>query len=195
MFLRMILLLILVLPQLGNAQSFSNDDIDRILLSYELGAREQLEQLKIELIDSETGFKLLQGTPEHSTTQIFVEFGQRTNSKAIKTLEKIRESAGFRSIKTWALTHDRILGIANAALMTGWGLHSKDPRYSDPDYPDTLAFMYDTTQPWKKRVQAIDEFKQWCESLCVNADSQEEDIRVLAPRYVYVVKQLFPPTL
>lgn len=192
MFYRITLFLLLCLPLTSQAQSFSNGDIDRILTSYELGAYEQIQRLKIELIDSENGFKLLQGTPDHATTQVFVEFGRRSNSVAIDALEKIREESGFSSLNAWALIHDRILGIANAGLLTGWGLHSDDPDYNDPDYPDTLAFMYDTSQPWNKRVQAIDEFRQWCETICVNVDTQEADIRVLAPRYVYVVKRLLP---
>jgi len=191
-FFRLALFMLLFMPTAAQAQSFSDRDIDRILASYELGAYDQIQILKMDLIDSESGFKMLQSTPDHATTQVFVEFGRRTNSEAIDVLEKIRKEAGFSTLNAWALIHDRVLGIANAALLTGWGLHSDDPRYDDPDYPDTFSFMIDTSQPWAKRVQAKEEFKQWCESICVNAETQEADIQVLAPRYLEVVKKLLP---
>ena len=189
---RIALIMLLCVPVVTEAQSFSDKDITRILLSHELGAAEQLQRLKIELIDSEDGFKLLQNAPEHAATRMFVEFGRQTNSAAIEALEKISKDSEFSSLYHWALTNDRILGIANAALLTGWGLHSDDPRYNDPDYPDTLAFMEDSSLPWANRANAKEAFKQWCDSLCVNVDSQEFDKRVLAPRYLEVVKQILP---
>lgn len=174
------------------SQSFSEDDIDRLMGSYELGAYSELQQLKLDLIKSENGFKLLQGVPDHSHTKIFIEFGKQAQSESVLFLETMATATGFPSLEDWADVHDRILGVANAALHTGWGIRSDDSRYNDPDYPDTLAYLKDRSISWAQRVVAIDEFTHWCETVCVNPNTAEEDKLVLAPRYLEVVKTLLP---
>ncbi len=196
---RITLILIFLLPLNAHAQSFSENDIERILNSYELGAYEEMQLLKNDLFDSKNGFKFLQDTPESSLTRTFIEFGRRANSPSIKILEEIAAASGFTSavkgfdsLDLWALTHDRIWGLANSGYLTGWGLHSDDTRYNDPNYPDTLAFLEDRSILWAQRERAIEEFETWCESLCVNQETLAEDIKILAPRYVEVIKKLFP---
>lgn len=179
-------------PLTTTAQSFSKTDVDRIMTSYTLGAHDEIEQLKFELLNSDNGAKLLQGVPENSFTRAFVQFGQLTNSPSVATLTQIAKASEFSSLSAWALTHDRIIGLANSALLAGWGIHIDDDRYSDPNYPDTLAFVRDRSLPWAKRAVTIDELEVWCQTLCVNTDTFEEDKQVLAPRYLEVVKAMFP---
>jgi len=176
----------------ARAQSFTEADVDRLLGSYELGAYSVIQQLKDELIASENGFRWLQDAPDHSHTKIFIDFGKETQSISVESLARIAAATGFNSVEDWAAVNDQVLGVANAALLTGWGLHSDDPRYNDPDYPNTLAYLKDRSISWAIRVVAIDEFNQWCEKLCVNPSTSEEDKLVLAPRYLEVVKTLLP---
>ncbi len=176
----------------ANAQSFDEADINRLMASYELGAYAEIQQLKYELISSENGFKALQGVPDHSHTKIFIDFGKQSQSESVEFIEKFAIASGFDSLDSWIRVNDRILGVANAALLTGWGMHSDDPRYNDPDYPDTLAYLKDRSISWAKRVVAIDEFALWCEKLCVDPSKADEDRAVLAPRYLEVVKTLLP---
>ncbi len=186
------LFIALFVPAVSWAQSFSKTDIDRILTSYELGAHAELQQLKFELLNSESGAKLLRNVPENSFTRAFVQFGQKTRSPSISRLETIALDTGFDSLSVWALTHDRIAGLANSALLAGWAIDVDDKRYDDPDYPDTLAFLKDRSVPWAARAVPIQELEFWCESLCVNFETMDEDTRVLSARYVEVVKILFP---
>jgi len=174
------------------SQSFSETDIDRLLSTYKLGAHTEIQQLQDELIFSENGFKLLQDVPDHSHTKIFVRFGRNSQSPSIGVLEQIAILSGFDSLEEWVRVNDLVLGVANAALHTGWGLNSANPRYNDPDFPDTLAYMKDRSISWAKRVVANDEFDLWCEKICVNPGDAEEDKLVLAPRYLEVVKALLP---
>jgi len=186
------LLLTAIVSTPAFSQSFTESDIDRLLSTYKLGAYAELRQLKDELIFSENGFRLLQDAPDHSHTKIFIDFGKNNESPSVGLLEQMAFVSDFESLEEWIRVNDRVLGVANAALHTGWGLYSADPRYNDPDFPNTLAYLKDRSISWAKRVVAIDEFNLWCEKICVNPGAAEEDKLVLAPRYLEVVKALFP---
>jgi len=182
----------LMLPLIATAQSFTESDVDRLMNSYEMGASDEMKMLKIELLDSVDGFKLLQGAEDSTLTRIFIEFGRRNESESIPSLEQISLAAGFNSLDEWALLRDRVIGIANAGLLTGWGLHSKDRRYNDPDFPDVLKYLKDSSVPWANRALAIQEFELWCKKVCVSTETMEQDKEVLAPRYLEVVMTLLP---